>query len=421
MNELDLEREIRATFRRRGVDVLGPVAVPPVRQVLRHTRRRQVTTIATAVVVAVAVVAASVAGIGALIRSSERRTPIGPDETPAPSSIQLLPAVVTGSALDGYVRTAFPAVGFLVDLAVAPDGTLWAAGYQRRADEVVGSVFRFDGETWTTYTSDDGLPRMPRTGHARLNSVEVAPDGTVWAGTDLGLARLDGETWAIVSPPVSVGDIAFAPDGSLVAQTGSAPGEAGEKIDYALAGFDGTWTPWQHDFPSSPTALDVDPVNGSVWVGTGGGFGAIGSVSRNDGSGWATWLEPGWLFGGNVADLVAAHGGAAWVLASARRPGTREFGYFDRFEAGVWAAVPLPDGVGINWPWNGMALGPGGTIWAAWQRPGGNHKLVLLSFDGSSWTKDPLGPGIPTLDVTPDGTIWVGVGDSLIRFTPTAE
>ena len=49
MNDLELEREIRATFLRRGTDVLGQGIVPPVRGVIRQTRRRQLATVVTAV------------------------------------------------------------------------------------------------------------------------------------------------------------------------------------------------------------------------------------------------------------------------------------------------------------------------------------------------------------------------------------
>ena len=57
MNDLDLEREIRATFRRRGVDVLDPGAVPPPRDVLRRTRRRQAASVVLGLATAVTTVA----------------------------------------------------------------------------------------------------------------------------------------------------------------------------------------------------------------------------------------------------------------------------------------------------------------------------------------------------------------------------
>ncbi len=73
-------------------------------------------------------------------------------------------------------------------LDVAPDGTVWAGVQDYRG------VLAFDGADWTHYTTSDGLPE--KVGW----SVAVAPDGTVWAGsvqdqTGGGIAHFDGSTW----------------------------------------------------------------------------------------------------------------------------------------------------------------------------------------------------------------------------------
>ena len=56
-----------------------------------------------------------------------------------------------------------------------PAGTAWFA-----TDTGVSS---FDGETWATYTTDDGLV------HNKVRSIIVAPDGAVWFGTMIGVSR----------------------------------------------------------------------------------------------------------------------------------------------------------------------------------------------------------------------------------------
>jgi len=63
-------------------------------------------------------------------------------------------------------------------VAVAPDGTLWFG--------TSAGVSRFDGATWTTYTTRDGLAAN------RVSSVTVGPDGTLWFGTAAGVSRFDG-------------------------------------------------------------------------------------------------------------------------------------------------------------------------------------------------------------------------------------
>ncbi|MEE8392479.1 MAG: two-component regulator propeller domain-containing protein, partial [Anaerolineae bacterium] len=72
----------------------------------------------------------------------------------------------------GWTTYPYTAVGSIV---VAPDGALWLADYP--------GVRRFDGETWTTYTTAGGL------GGNDVRSIAVAPDGVVWFGTGGGVSR----------------------------------------------------------------------------------------------------------------------------------------------------------------------------------------------------------------------------------------
>jgi len=245
---IDLDREIRALLEE-GARRAPPVPEP--RPALRRTRRRQVVVAAVALVSALVLVAGAVTGVGALIRASERPIPANPTETPTPSPMELAPPVVAGSGLDGYVATTFPRVGALRDLTVAPDGTLWVAP----------GVASFDGVTGTTYTTE-GLP------HGYAQTIEVAPDGTVWAGTEGGLARLDGQTWTVVSPSVWVREVAFAPEGSIVAGFYRPPQNPSRG---GVARFGGEAWSILSDPESMPedflTFLEVSPVDGaSRWI-----------------------------------------------------------------------------------------------------------------------------------------------------------
>jgi hypothetical protein len=62
------------------------------------------------------------------------------------------------------------------DLAVHPDGTLWASSPH--------GVFSYNGEEWTRYGMAEGMPINGAT------FVEIAPDGSVYAGTELGLVNI---------------------------------------------------------------------------------------------------------------------------------------------------------------------------------------------------------------------------------------
>jgi hypothetical protein len=189
MNDLELEREIRATFRRRGVDVLDPQAIPPAREVLRRTRRHQLTNIVTAVVVTVAVAAASIAGATALIRSSERRVPAEPPDTFEPGSLQAVEAqpVSLGGLADtdgrfwsgGNGLTVFdPATGSLRTFTLADDpafaganpaaparqGGVWVVSDVAGGEQVVR---RFDGERFVETTAPGPRLHRPGRGGAR--------------------------------------------------------------------------------------------------------------------------------------------------------------------------------------------------------------------------------------------------------------
>jgi streptogramin lyase len=72
------------------------------------------------------------------------------------------------------------------DLAVAPDGSVWiVSGSSQRHSLVFHLIPASDDRAgaWRTYDARDGVPD-PGT-----NCVTVAPDGTVWLGSDAAVAR----------------------------------------------------------------------------------------------------------------------------------------------------------------------------------------------------------------------------------------
>ena len=91
-------------------------------------------------------------------------------------------AYFDGESWTSYNSEQGLASGTVTDLDLSSDGVLWIA--------TVDGVTKYDGETWITYNTEDGLPGL------FFSTVAVGPDGSVWAGTDLnGAAHFDGETW----------------------------------------------------------------------------------------------------------------------------------------------------------------------------------------------------------------------------------
>jgi len=250
-----------------------------------------------------------------------------------------------------------PAVTWIMGLAMAPDRTLWVG--------TNAGVLSYDGQAWTQ--------RLP----AEVRAFAVAPDGTVWVGGmggDWGplvgsywLARWDGEAFVRVDPNPEIEpeygfmEMASAPDGAVwMASTGYVQTDLFRYDAGAIEAVQiGDYEDPRPDGPSGPVGVfDIESApNGDVWV---GGF--VGDewdqvvLARYDGDEWTTY---------------------DWPFAD--RSESEEVLFF------------------------GLAVGPDGTVWVDF--PGG-----LGSYDGSIWsvrlvTMAEAGTAT-ALDVAPDGTVW---------------
>ena len=72
----------------------------------------------------------------------------------------------------------------IFDIAYAPNGSLWIGG--------LGGITVYKNERRVShFTPKEGLPSV------WVRSVTQGPDGTMWVGTDLGVARYDGDCWSL--------------------------------------------------------------------------------------------------------------------------------------------------------------------------------------------------------------------------------
>jgi streptogramin lyase len=290
------------------------------------------------------------------------------------------------------------------DLMVAPDGALWATGYNP-------NLLAFDGANWTEHTAQppgtsepdwfhtatidargviwasggNGLLRfdgdtavsVPTSREARwIRSLAVDNNsGVLWAGTWEGLAAYDGRAWnsyrtAGSLPSNIIGSLAAA-GGDLWVGTASGLSRhnaAGwETMDPTVAGEDGE------------IALAIDP-DGAVWVGAGD------TISRFDGTSWHTESDSGYY-----PPLALDATGAVWAIEY-RDPPPR--GDLARLEEGTWTEYPIPDACrGVY----AMAVDGDGTLWTL----GGCS--TLCSYDSVSWTVHYVGAcWDPVWDREPD-------------------
>jgi ligand-binding sensor domain-containing protein len=88
----------------------------------------------------------------------------------------------------------------VTSIAVTSDGTAWfgfsvgegvfgPCGDRMIYTEEIG-VYRYDGQSWTHFTTADGLVDN------KICAITIGPDGNVWFGSfDQGLSRFDGTAW----------------------------------------------------------------------------------------------------------------------------------------------------------------------------------------------------------------------------------
>jgi len=183
----------------------------------------------------------------------------------------------------------------ITSIAVAPDGTVWAA--------TLGGVSRFDGRNWATYYRH--VADIPE---AVISSIAVAPDGTAWIGDPIegGISSFDGETWTNYSiggrlAGRGVEEIAVAADGVIWAAT-----------EDGLARFDGeTWAAYTEADGLARNQVECVAAapDGSVWVST------WRDAYHFDGEAWTTYSAADGL-GSHVRSIAVANNGVAWFATN---------------------------------------------------------------------------------------------------------
>ncbi len=175
--------------------------------------------------------------------------------------------------------------GFINDIYIDGDGIVWVGG------EYSG-LYRFDGDEWQSIS---GLPDN------EVHSIIMDNDANLWVGTHQGLAKFDGNAWAVYDtlnsdiPSNIVPSLAFDNDGSLwvgTAKMGNVGRGASDTLTNnddesiatfvggGLAKFDGeNWIVYDKDNSSLPGnivySIEIDHLN-QKWIGTNKGLAVLG-------------------------------------------------------------------------------------------------------------------------------------------------
>jgi ligand-binding sensor domain-containing protein len=273
------------------------------------------------------------------------------------------------------------------ELAFDAEGNLWAVG--------PGGAVLWNVATGAAvhYTVDDGLAAN------EVHSVAVAPDGSVWFGTDSGVSRLDNGHWttwrSFGLPPLYgqprlpyVGSIAVAPNGDVWAGLSQA---------WAVARFDGTaWTAFTETDGLGPgwvTDVAVGPA-GTVYATTESlccEMERHGGLSVYDGGGWHLY-ESFDAVRDDLYSIAVAGDGSVWLggCSGVHHFDGREFTSFE---------VDAERCLGFD-----ITVADGGEVLLATPMDG------IGMFDGVDWvfSLPPRGWFNATSVAERDGVVWAG-------------
>ena len=283
-----------------------------------------------------------------------------------------------GGSLAGHVALA---------LAEGRDGALWVAG-TRGLVEV-----QRDGRT-RAYAAPDGLPEDV------VPAVEVDRHGGVWAGTQQGLARLEGERFVQV-PALGLSPVVWElfedRDGSLWVGTNAALHQFREQIFSVFGSSEG--------FPSDQPSVVYQHPDGALWI----GFRDRGVMRRQNGVTTRFTQQDG-LPANEVFSIRGAADGSVLVGTRLGLGRIRDGRVLVTTPADPLARTSVYDAIEDRQ----------GRLWL------GTHDGVIR-IDGTRQERviagSPLlSSAVVALALGPDGAVWAGTyAEGLWRYDPSGD
>ncbi|HEB28480.1 MAG TPA: choice-of-anchor D domain-containing protein, partial [Porticoccus sp.] len=181
------------------------------------------------------------------------------------------------SKYDGNSWTTYHQPGKVDIIAVDSDGIIWFVQHYEGEERAVGGLYKFDGSTWTYYSTEDGLA------HLQIGDISFDSNGNVWVGTSGGVCKFDGSTWTTYDTTDGLASNiirAIAVDSQDNIWAGSYNNQA--EYYTTLNKFDGiNWSSYPPEDGmlniTSPQCISVDS-RGNIWVGGWGGVSMLGEL-----------------------------------------------------------------------------------------------------------------------------------------------
>jgi hypothetical protein len=286
----------------------------------------------------------------------------------------------------------------MLGVSAAEAWGLWVGAWGNDTSE----LWHFQGDAVSHETVGEATPAV--------RDLALAPDGTLWAATDGGVAaRVDGN-WTIVDEQPALG-VAVASDGTVwVGGKGATawtvrPAGAGWEVREVPDAATGGSTPTEiASWKLGPT-MAVDRA-GHLWV-SGGNQGWIDTpgLQRFGGGRWEAMRPVEDASATVFGNVVAAPDGAVWVTIDTTSangnccPPADPAAQVARFDGRRWEVFGTADGLPSDNVGLSLAIGPDGAAWLSTPRG-------LFRYDGQRWSPVLEGEAYGRLSAAPDGTLW---------------
>lgn len=289
--------------------------------------------------------------------------------------------------------TSGPPSASVRDGAQAADGTLWFA--------TNNGLSQYDGQTWRTFTTHDGLPSN------YVQTITVTPDGLVAVGTNQGLAIYDGNRWQTIFP-----------DDTRLLTTD----ESGV-IYYITADEIGKLDDGRSPIPNPPVSAVYDMLGsgGHLWLT------AEEGVFWYDGRGWTSFDNSNSLPTNRARTLTQTEHGTLLVTTETN-PEPRssslygqyfvQHNYISAWDGTSWQTNAVPQGFGLPHPVvTDILVTDDDSVWFA--TLGG-----IASLAGDRWQTYTPHSGLPAAEVfslaEAFGTVWGVTQAGLVQFAGDA-